>query len=55
MFCEECGSKQFTVLIADVKGSMELAEQLDPEQWKAGEFKPHVLAKLRMGPARIDR
>ncbi len=25
--------KQITVLFADVKGSMELAEQLDPEQW----------------------
>ena len=26
--------KQVTVLFADVKGSMELAEQLDPEQWR---------------------
>src|SRR6185369_6678145 len=25
--------KQVTVLFADVKGSMELAEQLDPEEW----------------------
>src|SRR5262245_2892467 len=25
--------KQVTVLFADVKGSMELAEQLDPERW----------------------
>ena len=25
--------KQVTVLFADVKGSMELAEQVDPEQW----------------------
>ncbi len=25
--------KQVTVLFADVKGSIELAEQLDPEQW----------------------
>jgi len=25
--------KQVAVLFADVKGSMELAEQLDPEQW----------------------
>jgi len=25
--------KQVTVLFADVKGSMELAGQLDPEQW----------------------
>ena len=25
--------KQVTVMFADVKGSMELAEQLDPEQW----------------------
>ena len=25
--------KQVTVLFADVKGSMELAEQLDPEDW----------------------
>jgi class 3 adenylate cyclase len=24
------------VLFADVKGSMELAEQLDPEQWHFG-------------------
>jgi len=27
--------KQVTVLFADVKGSMELAEQLDPERWHA--------------------
>ena len=27
--------KQVTVLFADVKGSMELAEQLDPEEWNA--------------------
>ena len=27
--------KQVTVLFADVKGSMELAEQFDPEQWHA--------------------
>ena len=27
--------KQVTVLFADVKGSMELAEQVDPEQWHA--------------------
>ena len=27
--------KQVTVLFADVKGSLELAEQLDPEQWHA--------------------
>ena len=25
--------KQLTVLFADVKGSMELAEQVDPEEW----------------------
>ena len=25
--------KRVTVLFADVKGSMELAEQLDPEEW----------------------
>ena len=25
--------KQVTILFADVKGSMELAEQLDPEEW----------------------
>jgi hypothetical protein len=25
--------KQVTVMFADVKGSMELAEQLDPEEW----------------------
>ena len=27
--------KQVTVLFADVKGSMELAEEIDPEQWHA--------------------
>jgi len=27
--------KQVTVLVADVKGSMELAERLDPEEWSA--------------------
>ncbi|PWG74374.1 hypothetical protein DF186_18240, partial [Enterococcus hirae] len=27
--------KQVTVLFADVKGSMELAEQLDAEEWSA--------------------
>ena len=27
--------KQVTVLFADIKGSMELAEQLDPEEWHA--------------------
>ena len=27
--------KQVTILFADVKGSMELAEQLDPEEWHA--------------------
>src|SRR5262249_23154737 len=27
--------KQVTVLFADVKGSMELAEQMDPEAWSA--------------------
>jgi len=27
--------KQVTVLFADVKGSMEIAEQLDPEVWSA--------------------
>ena len=27
--------KQVTVLFADVKGSMEIAEQLDPEEWSA--------------------
>jgi class 3 adenylate cyclase len=25
--------KQVTVLVADVKGSMDLAEQVDPEEW----------------------
>src|SRR5439155_12590527 len=29
------GRKQVTVLFADVKGSMDLAEQLDPEEWHA--------------------
>ena len=28
--------KQVTVLFADVKGSMELAEQLDAEEWHQG-------------------
>src|SRR6266568_3039636 len=43
-FCLGCGNplspsapegerKQVTVLFADVKGSMELAERLDPEEW----------------------
>ena len=50
MFCEECGSKQFTVLTADGKGSMELAEQVDPEQWKASEFNPHVPRQVTDGP-----
>jgi class 3 adenylate cyclase len=27
--------KQVTVLFADVKGSMELAERVDPEEWHA--------------------
>jgi uncharacterized Zn finger protein (UPF0148 family) len=36
--------KQLTVLFADVKGSMELAEQLDPEQWH------RVLAWKRQTP-----
>src|SRR5690349_13215153 len=27
--------KQVTVLFADVQGSMQLAEQLDPEEWRA--------------------
>ena len=27
--------KQVTVLFADVKGSMDLAEQMDPEAWSA--------------------
>jgi class 3 adenylate cyclase len=29
----EVERKQVTVLFADVKGSMELAEELDPEEW----------------------
>ncbi len=43
LFCEDCSTqsrsalegerKQVTVLFADVKVSMELAEQLDPETW----------------------
>jgi class 3 adenylate cyclase len=28
--------KQVTVLFADVEGSMEMAEQLDPEEWRSG-------------------
>ncbi len=31
----EGSRKQVTVLFADVKGSMELAEQMDPEAWSA--------------------
>jgi class 3 adenylate cyclase len=34
-FALEGERKQVTVLFADVKGSMELAEQLDPEAWHA--------------------
>ncbi len=33
-FVLEGERKQVTVLFADVKGSMELAEKLDPEQWR---------------------
>ena len=34
MRCPACShGNQVTVLFADVKGSMELAEQLDPEEW----------------------
>jgi Double zinc ribbon len=34
--------KQVTVLFADVKGSMDLAEQVDPEEWhKIIEHRPH--------------
>src|SRR5262249_32762442 len=29
----EGGRKQVTILFADVKGSMDLAEQVDPEEW----------------------
>jgi class 3 adenylate cyclase len=35
-----------TVLFADVKGSMELAEQLDPEEW------PHAKASKPRSPRR---
>jgi len=28
--------KQVTVLFADVKGSMDFAEQVDPEEWLEG-------------------
>jgi hypothetical protein len=39
--------KQVTVLFADVKGSMELAEQLDPEEWsQMGVTESHASTKL---------
>ena len=40
--------KQVTVLFADVKGSMELAEQLDPEEW-------HRIIDLDGGPVARSR
>ena len=41
--------KQVTVLFADVKGSMELAEQLDPEEWHTSAYTAAASASL---PAR---
>src|SRR6202007_1371433 len=44
--------KQVTVLFADVKGSMELAEQLDPEQWHT--ILDHFFAILTDGVHRFE-
>ncbi|HXJ36133.1 MAG TPA: adenylate/guanylate cyclase domain-containing protein [Candidatus Eisenbacteria bacterium] len=44
--------KQVTVLFADVKGSMELAEQLDPEAWSA--IMQRFFAILAEGVARFE-
>ena len=44
--------KQVTVLFADVKGSMDLAEQLDPEQWSA--IMQRFFTILSQGVERFD-
>lgn len=44
--------KQVTVLFADVKGSMDLAGSLDPEEWRA--IMNRFLAILRAGIERFD-
>jgi class 3 adenylate cyclase len=44
--------KQVTVLFADVKGSMELAEQLDPEEWHR--IMDHFLRLLADGVHRFE-
>ena len=44
--------KQVTVLFADVKGSMELAEQLDPEEWT--KIMQRFFAILSDGVARFE-
>ena len=41
--------KQVTVLFADVKGSMDLAEQVDPEEWR-DDHAALLLAPLRRRP-----
>jgi len=44
--------KQVTVLFADVKGSMELAEQMDPEQWS--QIMQRLFAILAEGVQRFE-
>jgi class 3 adenylate cyclase len=44
--------KQVTVLFADVKGSMDLAEQLDPEEWHG--IMDHFFAILSEGVHRFE-
>ena len=44
--------KQVTVVFADVKGSMELAEQLDPEAWS--EIMQHSFRILSEGVGRFE-
>ncbi|MFN2426553.1 MAG: AAA family ATPase [Candidatus Binatia bacterium] len=44
--------KQVTVLFADVKGSMELAEQLDPEEWS--DIMGHFFRLLADGVERFE-
>ncbi len=39
--------KQVTVLFADVKGSMELAEQVDPEEWHPTRLPPEETTRDR--------
>lgn len=64
-FCNACGArlvapsrpgegerKQLTVLFADVKGSMDLAARMDPEEW--GDLMERFFAILRDGVNRFD-